>query len=264
MTTELSHILSYLNYLSDACSLAVSVHFSEAVLSRFAPDEWQKMKDYNFHKHAYCTAVKKDSHARCVAHQKALIGCACAPGTVHACYAGVREAVYPFFGEDTCAGYVAVSGFRRRTPPENCIAPRLWLDLSAEEPPKPLCDALLPPLCLMLENYLIQHPGRPQNEFNAILQYLNEYHASVTLEDLSERFGRSKSYLSHAFRRESGKTLRAYCNDLKLEDARRILLTSDRPITEIALDAGFNDVSYFIAQFRKKFGATPMKYRNLH
>ena len=262
MTTELSHILSYLNYLNESCSLAVSVHFSEEVLSRFPPDAWQRMKDYNFHKHAYCTAIKKDFHARCVTHQKALIDGTCAPGTEHTCYAGVKEAVYPFFEGSTCAGYVAVSGFRRKDPPENCIAPRLWLDLSEEELPKPLCNTLIPPLCLMVENYLKQIPETQKNEFNAILQYLNEYHASVTLKDLCERFGRSKSNLSHTFRKESGKTLRAYCNNLKLEDARRSLLTSNRSVTEIAMDAGFNDVSYFIAQFRKKFGTTPMKYRN--
>ena len=56
-------------------------------------------------------------------------------------------------------------------------------------------------------------------------------------------------------------SLPAYCNDLKLEYARALLGREDYPITSVALDAGYNDVSYFIQKFKEKFGITPLQYR---
>ena len=63
------------------------------------------------------------------------------------------------------------------------------------------------------------------------------------------------------FRQKSGKTLRSYCNDLKLEDARTMLTDTDLSVTDIAMETGFNDVSYFIYMFRKKYGVSPYKYK---
>lgn len=56
-------------------------------------------------------------------------------------------------------------------------------------------------------------------------------------------------------------TIRACCNKLKLEDAKKLLLKTDIPITEIALNVGFNDTSYFISLFKNQFGISPLKYR---
>jgi hypothetical protein len=53
-------------------------------------------------------------------------------------------------------------------------------------------------------------------------------------------------------------TIRAYCNALKLEDSKTLLLTTDYSITDIALDLGFSDTSYFISLFKKKYGISPL------
>lgn len=98
-------------------------------------------------------------------------------------------------------------------------------------------------------------------EYNLMLQYLNEYHTMVSLEDLSRHFGRSKSYISHMFKKTGGMSVREYCNHLKLEDAKRILISSDRSVTEIGLEVGFQDVSYFVNLFKKRYGNTPLQYR---
>ena len=52
-----------------------------------------------------------------------------------------------------------------------------------------------------------------------------------------------------------------YCNNLKLSDAKKLLLETDASVTEIALDVGFNDAAYFINLFRKSYGITPLQYR---
>ena len=63
------------------------------------------------------------------------------------------------------------------------------------------------------------------------------------------------------FKQTSGMSFRTYCNQLKLEDARKLLLQTDLPVTQIALDTGFNDVSYFIRLFRDRYATSPLQYR---
>ena len=103
--------------------------------------------------------------------------------------------------------------------------------------------------------------GEHTNENSLILQYLGEYHSSVTLDDLSKRFSRSKSHLSHMFKKENGMSVRAYCNMLKINDAKNLLRNTELSVSDIAYDTGFDDVSYFIYTFRKETGITPLQYR---
>jgi AraC-like DNA-binding protein len=63
------------------------------------------------------------------------------------------------------------------------------------------------------------------------------------------------------FKKNSGMTLRAYCNKLKLEEGERLIRNTDMSVTRIAMDVGFNDVSHFINLFRKKYGVSPLLYR---
>ena len=52
-----------------------------------------------------------------------------------------------------------------------------------------------------------------------------------------------------------------YVKQYRLEQATMELVNGSRPITEIALDAGFSSVSKFGESFRKRYGVTPTQYR---
>ena len=100
-------------------------------------------------------------------------------------------------------------------------------------------------------------------EYKLMLNYIAMNH-HVSLDDLCGQFHRSRSYISHMFGKKCGMTLPAYCNRLKIEDAKELLKKTDMPITEIAYSAGFGDVSYFINLFGKMTGITPLKWRKLN
>lgn len=260
MQKLVSDITSYIDYLQNSCNLKLSLHFDESTLLSFSPQMLEMLLPYNSHTNPYCMSVKKSNHKKCVMSQKEILrdnaGC-----FSRVCHAGVYEYIHTV-SIDGKSGFVAVSGYRQQNPPITVTDKNLWENaLCNDLIPFDLLDAVIPPLVIMLEKLFSGCVYSPESEYNLLLQFLNEYHTNITLSDLCSHFGRSKSHISHMFKSKSGMTIREYCNNLKLEDARKLLSETDRSVTEIAFDVGFGDASYFVHLFSKKYGVTPLKYR---
>lgn len=69
------------------------------------------------------------------------------------------------------------------------------------------------------------------------------------------------SYFSRVFKEQEGISFSKYVKNLRLEKAKDFLKKYDCPISQIAGMVGFNDISYFVSSFKKKFGMTPGEYR---
>ncbi|MBE6778911.1 MAG: AraC family transcriptional regulator [Ruminococcaceae bacterium] len=94
------------------------------------------------------------------------------------------------------------------------------------------------------------------------LEYMEEHYAgAISLDDLARAAGMSRKYFCTYFRSMTGKTPVDYLNDYRITLACELLLTDDRPVTAVAMDCGFNDVSYFSRRFRRTTGITPLQYR---
>jgi len=78
---------------------------------------------------------------------------------------------------------------------------------------------------------------------------------------LAKSCGVSYSTLRTAFRAETGRTLGQYHLGLRIEEARRMLVQTDLPITQIAGHTGFCNQKHFSALFKRKTGVTPFDYR---
>lgn len=255
-------IVKYLDYINKSCGLSVSIHFEEKILNSLSQNVLSMLLKYNIHSNPYCIAVKRQHHNKCVLYQKNIIKSCANESFCSLCHSGVLEYIYPIFKDNAAIGFIAISGYRKKEPPSGCIDYSLWKkSLTKEKMPKELYDAIIPPLKIMLEQLFEHHTMETITEYNMFLQFASEYHNSITLSDLCNHFGRSKSYISHMFKQKSGKTLRTYCNDLKLEDSKKLLIHTNASITSIAFDVGFNDTSYFIHLFKKKYGISPLKYR---
>jgi len=81
---------------------------------------------------------------------------------------------------------------------------------------------------------------------------------SVT--DLAMLAGVHASHLLRVFRRHHGTTIATYVRHRRIERARIEVAKGDRPLSMIALDAGFSDQSHFTRVFRQTFGETPARY----
>ncbi|MBR6765080.1 MAG: helix-turn-helix transcriptional regulator [Clostridia bacterium] len=56
-------------------------------------------------------------------------------------------------------------------------------------------------------------------------------------------------------------TLKSYVNGLRLNEAKRLLKTTDKNVTDIAIEAGFNTIRSFNRAFFAEMGETPTEYR---
>ena len=81
-----------------------------------------------------------------------------------------------------------------------------------------------------------------------------------TLQELSEEIGLSLNKLKEGFKQLYGDTVFGYLLDHKMEEARRMLASTNYNVNEVGLRIGYSTSSHFIAAFKKKYGTTPKKY----
>lgn len=70
------------------------------------------------------------------------------------------------------------------------------------------------------------------------------------------------NYLSKRFHTEVGMSIREYINLLRINEAKRLLLTTDKSVSTIAMDIGFENISYFSTVFRKLTGLSPKEWKS--
>lgn len=104
--------------------------------------------------------------------------------------------------------------------------------------------------------------SRFQDKHRQILRFVQENcYRELTLETAAQEFHMAPKYFSRYFKNTFHIPLTEYVNRLRLEMAADLLRHSDLPITEIAMQTGFNSSSYFNKQFRTAYEMTPTQYR---
>lgn len=105
-------------------------------------------------------------------------------------------------------------------------------------------------------------PAPVQRALFAATQYMNAHLGeTVTVEELAAHIGYSRTQFSYLFKVYTGHTPHAYFRSLKLTAAKRMLLETDRGLSEIAATLGFSKVSKFGGAFKKEYGVSPGKFR---
>ena len=102
--------------------------------------------------------------------------------------------------------------------------------------------------------------GRQQ--LKTVLQYIAEhYREKIKVADLADMSGFSESYFMSFFRQYVGMSCVSYLNHYRIQKAAHALEETSSPVMEIAMDHGFDNISYFNLQFRREFGMTPRQFR---
>ena len=103
--------------------------------------------------------------------------------------------------------------------------------------------------------------GRNTIEKEMISYIQQNFMKKISLKEFSEQFHLSEKYISRYFKEHFHITLSQYITHLMLEHAKQLLQDTDIPVTEIAMQSGYQNVSYFTRSFRKTYGVSPLKYR---
>jgi len=93
------------------------------------------------------------------------------------------------------------------------------------------------------------------------IEYLNHcFKDSPTLKDIANKYGFSPEYYSKLFREFTGKHFGDFVQEMKCDEAERLLLKTDYTNETIAQLSGFGSVKNFYQQFKKHKGVTPREY----
>lgn len=110
-----------------------------------------------------------------------------------------------------------------------------------------------------------------KNDPNIIEQaitYINDNFLStdkelLSLQYVSAKFFMSPSYFSKLFKKTTGLGFKEYILTTKITHAKKLLSSTDYPITKIAFESGFNDSNYFASVFKKIESISPSDYSKL-
>lgn len=104
--------------------------------------------------------------------------------------------------------------------------------------------------------------SEPQRFVMQILAYVEEHYSDGELSELAERMHYDLYWLSKEIRKRTGKTYTELVQDKRLKQAAYLLKNTVMPVTDIATEVGYSNISYFHRIFQKRYHMTPKKYRN--
>lgn len=99
-------------------------------------------------------------------------------------------------------------------------------------------------------------------KIHEIAEYINLYYKNkISLDYLAKHFYVSKSYLSRIYKEVTGFTVNEYINIVRIKKAKLLLETTNKSITEIAEQVGYDSITYFEKVFKIYMETSPLKYR---
>jgi len=111
--------------------------------------------------------------------------------------------------------------------------------------------------------YMLSGSSDTNKRFENVCEYIhNNFSKNLTLEELATKCNLSESRFSHLFTELFGKSPKQYIMNVRMENAKELLLDSDMSILEIGSAVGFDDQNYFSRIFKKHCGMSPNEFRN--
>lgn len=171
------------------------------------------------------------------------------------CHAGFTQIVTGVYYNNLLAGVIfAGPCWVGENPPykELKVVDRQWLEKRVT-----VLDAIAQKITSLLTSQ--QNPKDRKQDILFFLQSV--LHENVTLQQLATRLHLSESRTSHLVKTLFGETFPQLMNNLRIQEAARLLSTTDWSIVKIAMQTGFADQNYFSRIFHSIKKVTPGHYR---
>lgn len=95
------------------------------------------------------------------------------------------------------------------------------------------------------------------------LKFTSENFRNVSERQVAEYCGVSYSYFSRSFKKTMQMSFSRHINELRINEAKRLLLYTEKTITDIAMELGYSTASHFINKFKQYVGISPKQYRKM-
>lgn len=85
----------------------------------------------------------------------------------------------------------------------------------------------------------------------------------LTREEIAKYVYLNPDYLTRVFKKQTGLSLSDYLQQQRIEYAKKLLVETNSPVSEVALAAGYSNFSYFSTIFKKSTELNPMEFRKM-
>lgn len=122
---------------------------------------------------------------------------------------------------------------------------------------------------ILYQNMDVEHMGKKENysassqaRLQLMMQYIHQKFAyNISLSDIADQAKVSKSTALNLFQRYLGISPVTYLINYRLQEAAKLLASTEKKVTVISKDTGFDSVDYFCKAFKKYYKLTPTEYR---
>ena len=97
--------------------------------------------------------------------------------------------------------------------------------------------------------------------YKAIRHINRNFNTQIDARQLCRMVNMSYSYFSRSFKKITGRSFKEYLNEVRINRAEHLLMTTDLSVTQVALECGYNNVSYFITVYKALKNRTPLTGR---
>ncbi|MBS4206581.1 response regulator [Bacillus sp. FJAT-50079] len=116
--------------------------------------------------------------------------------------------------------------------------------------------------CKLFARDLAEELRKNHNIIFDIKRYIdNHFDEHLLLQSIADQFFVSREYISRKFKQEFGLNASNYIENIRIENAKVLLMNSELNISDVAYAVGYQDGRYFSKVFKKAVGVTPMKYK---
>lgn len=122
-----------------------------------------------------------------------------------------------------------------------------------------LCEDIALSLCKLFET-----PTEETNLIDTIEKYIQDNYQdpSMGLNKIADEFQISETYFSHMFKEKTGVNFSTYLENIRMNEAARLIKETNISLNELYISVGYNNVNTFRRAFKKTYGVTPSAMRD--
>jgi len=260
--------------LISAIEYGTNLHICVVFLSHFGNVKTQLPHTHYIHSKPVCAAIAKTKEGMescfrcrntvlkyCIRHKKSLDGF---------CIKGVYEYCRPIIYNSNVVAVVLIGNIFTDNQLQYTTLCK-YVDVSLlntmqsgveKKDCERIADLVESYIQFLLEKYGYTSKNPTDMLIDNICNYIIENQMmDFTISDVAKIFNYNAKYLGRLFKAAKGVTINEFCNIKRIEYAKQLLNKKDIKISEVAIQSGFNDITYFNRVFKQITGVSPKEYR---